>query len=189
MIQLIVACCDCLDPTYFNYTNCSLTINILDNSGAEPIVIQSNTIPKEAFGIRVIINRNEDICKAKTRKSIFFQSAYAIYCDCPPEFQYLPLDSITSVKIFTIKDFDSEHLENTDVSDYFFVYRRHEFYKIDEYIEGIETIVYDFEYQPFEFDLLLMSTPTISTEHQFKMAVELSDGRTLNALTEVLELN
>lgn len=189
MVELIVACCDCIEPTYFNYTNCSITINNLDNSGAEPIVTQSNTISKDAFGIRVVINRNENICKVETNKSLFIQSAYATSCDCPPEFQYLPLDSITSVKIITVNDFNSEHLENTEVSEYFFVYRGHEFYKIDEYVDNIETTLYDFENPTLEFDLLLMSPPTIGTEHQFQVTVELSDGRIFNAQTELLELN
>jgi len=189
MVELMVACCNCLEPTYFDYTNCSLTINNLDNSGAEPIVSQSNIISKDAFGIRVGIKRNENICKVKTNKSLFFQSAYARYCDCPPEFQYFPLDSITSVKVITNNDFNSGHLENADVSEYFYVFRGNEFSTIEEYVENIETTLYDFGNPTLEFDLLLMTPPTINTEHQFEIIVELSDGRIFNAQTELLELN
>jgi hypothetical protein len=186
MVELMVACCDCLEPIYINYTNCSLTINNLDNSGAEPIVTLSNTFSKDAFGIKVVINNNENICKVKTNKSFFFQSAYATSCHCPPELQYLPIDSISSVKVTTNKDFDSQHSENSDVSEYFFVFSGNEFYKIEE---NIVKTFYDFNNSKLEFDLLLMTPPTIGKEHQFKVTIELSDGRTLNAQTDLLELN
>ncbi len=187
MAELIVACCHCLEPTYLNYTNCNLTVQNLDNSGAEPIVTNLNTIPKSAFGIRIVVNRNEDTC-AKSNKSLFFQSAYAFSCECPPEFQYLPLDSITSVEIITINAFNSEHLGHTEVSEYFYIYQKHEFFKINEYINNVKTVLYDFENPTLAFDLLLMSPPTIGTEHQFEVKVELSDGRILSAQTELLEL-
>ncbi len=188
MVELMVACCDCIEPTHINYTNCSLTINNLDNSGANPKVTQSNTILKDAFGIRVAVIRNENICKVKTNKSFFFQSAFAYSCYCPPELEYLPLDSIISVKVITNKDFNSEYLENSDVSEYFFVFRENEFYIIDEYIDNIETTFYDSKNKTLEFDLLLMTPPTIGTEHQFTIIVELSDGRIFNAQTELLKL-
>lgn len=189
LVELMVACCDCLEPTYFNYTYCGLTVNNLDNSGAAPNVAQSNKISKVAFGIRVVINRNENICKAKPNKSFFFQSAYATSCDCPFEFQYLPLDSINSVKVVTKNDFNAGHLENSDVSEYFFVFGGNEFSTIGEYITNIVTTLYDFSSPTLAFDLLLMTPPTIGLEQQFKVEVELSDGRILTAQTELIELN
>lgn len=189
LVELIVACCNCLETTYFKYTNCSITINNLDNSGAKPIVSQTNTISKHAFGIRVAINRNENTCEVIPNKSLIFQTASATSCDCPPEVQYLPLDSIVSVAISTINAFDAEHLENSDVSKYFYVFHGNEFTGIDEYIGNIDNILYDFANPAYVFDLLLMTPPTIGIEHQFKVTVKLSDGRIFNALTGLLELN
>ena len=189
MVELIIACCDCLETTYFKYTNCSMTLSNLDNSGAKPIVAQTNTISKRAFGIRIAINRNENTCEVILNKSLFFQTAYATSCGCPPEVQYLPLDSIVSVVITTINDFNTQHPENTDVSKYFNVFHGNEFTGIDEYIGNIDNILYDFANPAYVFDLLLMSPPTIGIDHEFKVTVKLSDGRIFNTLTGLLELN
>lgn len=189
LIELLVACCDCYEPVYFNYTNCSMTISNLDNSGVKPVVTESNTIAKDAFGIRVEIYRNEDICKVKPNHSLIFQSAYAMSCDCPPEFQYLPLDSITDVKITSLNDFDSEHLANADVSEYFYVKSGNGFTEISKFVENMHSTLYGLSDSGFEFDLLLMFPPTLGPEHQFAVEVELSDGRIFNVQTDVLELN
>lgn len=189
MFELLVACCDCYEPMYFNYTNCSMSVSNLDNTGSKPVVTQSNTISKEAYGIRVEINRNENICKVKPNHSIVFQSAYAMSCDCPPELQYLPLDSITDIKLISLNDFDSEHLANADVSNYFYISGGNQFTEISKFIENDYSVLYNFTNPGLEFDLLLMFPPTLGTEHQFTVEVELSDGRILNVQTEVLELN
>ncbi|MGV8091386.1 MAG: DUF5034 domain-containing protein [Mangrovibacterium sp.] len=189
MVELIVSCCDCLETIFFDYTNCSLTINNLDNSDATPIIAQSKSISKKAYGIRVSINRSENICEVERNNSLFIQSAYATSCDCPPESQYMALDSIVSVAITTCNDFDSEHLGCSDVSELFYVFERNEFTSIPEYIGNVKTELYDFMNPTFEFDLLLMSPPTIGIEHQFEVTIELSDGRILNAQTGIIELN
>lgn len=189
LIEVLVACCDCYDPVYFNYTNCSMSISNLDNTGAEPVVTEPNTISKDAYGIRVEIYRNEDICKVKPNPSLVFQSAYAMSCDCPPEFEYTALDSITDIKITSLNDFDSEHLANADVTEYFYVSSGREFTEVSKFVENMHSTLY-YSFDPgFEFDLLLMLPPTLGPEHQFSIEVELSDGRILNAQTEVLELN
>lgn len=187
MVELMVACCDCLEPTYFNYSHCNLSLSNLDNSGSGPVVTQSNKISKDAFGIRVVIARNENICKIKNNKSFFLQSAYAISCDCPAEFQYTPLDSITAIKVITTNAFNSAHLENTDVSQYFYVLLGSEFLTIEEYLNSIEFSLYALEDQMLEFDVIMMTSPNIGTEHDFKITVELSDGRSFNAQTGPIE--
>src|SRR5690554_3468743 len=98
LLEVLVACCTCETPVYFNYTNCNMVIKNLDNSEIEPVVTESNSIAKQAFGLRIEISRNEDICKLTPSRSVFFQSAYATSCECPPEFEYHALDSITDIK-------------------------------------------------------------------------------------------
>ncbi len=189
MIELITSCCDCPETTYLNYTNCSLAVNNLDNSGEEPVISQSAMIPKEAFGIRVSVGRSENVCKAETKSVSLFRSAYAFDCKCPPEQEYLPKDSIVSVKIHTTFIFDSTHAAGTDVSEYFFVYQYGEFMGIEEYIGKIQNRSYALEYLKHEFDLLLMTPPGVEGQHQFTVSVELSDKRVLIAQTKIISLN
>lgn len=189
MIELVVSCCECIETTFLNYTNCSLSINNLDNSGVSPVITQATAISKNAYGVRISINRSESICEVKRNNSLFFQSANATSCRCPPEFQYMPLDSIISIVIVTVNDFDSEHKTGSDVSELFYTFKENEFTKLREYIKNLETELYDFVDPTFEFDILLMFPPTIGLEHQFEISIELSDGRIFKAHTRKIELN
>jgi hypothetical protein len=188
MVEIVISCCDCPETTILNYTNCSLFVTNLDNSGESPIISQSDSISKNAYGIKLSIIRNENTCELKKRNSIFIQSAYAYDCFCPPEIEYMPLDSIVSISITTTHDFDSEHLEYSDVSEYFYVFEYNEFTSIADYISSIETSIPDYFESTYEFDLLLMTPPTLGTEHQFEVNVELSDGRILSTQTEKIVL-
>jgi hypothetical protein len=188
LVELITACCNCIEPTSYYYTNCSLTVKNLDNSGPEPVVAHSDTLLKNAYGIRVTVSRFENTCITKVNGFSFIQSAYAFDCFCPPEVQYLALDSIASIEIKTINDFDAEHLANSNISDYFYVFGGNEFTPIVESIANLETTLYDFENPTLEFDLLLMSPPTAGTRHQFEVLIGLSDGRVLTAQTGYIEL-
>ena len=188
MLELLVACCYCDQTIHYSYSNCSMTVSNLDNTGSHPFVTPWNTVAKEAYGIRVEIFRNEHICKVKPNNSLVFQSAYAMSCDCPPEFVYLPIDSITDLKITSLNDFDAEHLANADVSEYFYVRNENNFIEIAKYLADNGSISYDIKYPSLEFDLLLMFPPSMGTDHQFAVEVALSDGRIFNAQTEVLVL-
>jgi hypothetical protein len=189
LMELMVSCCDCLETIFANYTHCDLTTYNIDNGGAKPRISQSNIINKKAFGIRLVINRNKNLCSLKAPNSSYFQSAHAFSCDCPSEFQQLPLDTITSLKILTINDFDDSHAESMDVSEYFYAFKNNRFSTIDKFIEFQETILLDPSPSPFELDLLLMTPPTIGTAHQFNVVIELSDGRVFNSRTGVITLN
>lgn len=189
LIEIVAACCDCVGTANFNYSNCSLSIENIDNSGPEPVITQDINIAKDIYGIQIIINRNENICKVNRYQPIFFQSAYAYSgCQCPPEEEYVALDSIVSIAIKTANDFDAEHLENTDISEYFYVYQGFEFSTIEEFITNSRTTLYNFENPDNTFNLLMITPPSIGAEHQFMVTVELSDGRTFEAQTEILNL-
>jgi hypothetical protein len=188
MIQLVISCCECIDTTFLTYTNCSLEIKNLDNSGESPVVAQTDSILRRAYGIRISISRSEGICEVIKNKSLFIQSAYATSCDCPPENLYRPLDSIISVVVTTLNDFNSGYTANSDVTDLFQVFRGNDFTGLPGYINNQENELYEFVEPAFEFDILLMSPPTIGTEHEFEVSVVLSDGRILKAQTGKIHL-
>lgn len=190
LLELIVACCDCPATATFSYTNCSLEIESIDNSGPSPISTDVGSIRKEAFGLRVRISRSEAMCKRKSN-SLFMSSAYAFSCYCPPAFLYFPEDSIVSIHIETVFDFDMEHPSGSDISSYFQAFRTTEFFTIPEQIENLhanENTLIDFTDPTLEFDLLLINPPDVGTEHQFAVKIELSDGRVLEEKSQIIQL-
>ena len=194
--SVVISCCDCLTPTIFgSYSNCGLSVLSLDNSGATPVVTTTNQIPKRAYGLRISIEQSENKCVSKIYPSFFISSAYAFGCDCPPSHKYSPLEVIESIKISTLNDFDANHLKNKDVSAYFFEKQAGSFTKIDNYVKKLkdQSILFkNSRWSSYDnsttFDLLLMTAPTIGTEHQFEVTITLSDKRVLNAKTELVNL-
>lgn len=189
LVEIVVSCCNCSDTTFINYTNCSLNVFNLDNSGPDIRISQSDTIPKNAFGLKISINRSENTCELIRNNSLFIQSANAYDCFCPPEFEYLPLDSIVSISIITKNDFDTEHLKSSDVSEYFYVFNGSGYTSLIGYFDNIIAKISDYFETAYELDLLLMTPPNIGTEHQFEINVELSDGRNFNNQTRKIILN
>lgn len=190
-MDLLIACCNCPEPVLGQYTNCSLEIQNLDNAGAELNASSNNEIPKKAFGIRLKINLKEDICM-RTVSTLFIPSVNAFSCDCFPGIISSPIDSITSIQIYTVNEFDPTHPAEADVSDYFHVFEFNEFYGLPEYIDRYTNILFDYYIDdfivPLQWDLLLMSPPSLGIEHQFKVQVNLSDGRILSMLTNKVNL-
>jgi hypothetical protein len=191
---LFHACCPCdVETKHENYSHKAIFLKNLDNSGEKAIESESLQLNKNAYGIRLYLEREKVVvAQAKPINSIFIQSAYATSCECPPEFLYFPSDSIVSIKIFTVNNFDNQHLENSDVTDCFrvgvsstiesYVAKMRYTYAID-YAYGVEYWV-----QELKLDLLLMTAPTANNKQQFEIQVALSDGRILKQQTLEIEL-
>ncbi|HYF03898.1 MAG TPA: DUF5034 domain-containing protein, partial [Patescibacteria group bacterium] len=99
--EFIMACCECTAPTFHNYTNTGLSLKNLDNSGAVVVESSSNVVSRTAYGIRLRI-KGEKIVSIQRMPSLFTQPLYATSCECPPDIQYIPKDSITDIKIATL---------------------------------------------------------------------------------------
>lgn len=182
--NLVVACCDCMEPLIEHYTNRTLTIHNLDNAGNEPAESTSVSIKKAAYGIRIKLFREKTACIEPT-KLLFIQSAYAMKkCNCPEPNQFFAKDSITGIKIITLNDFDNGHLANTDISAYFKVYSSHTFSTIENYIKRSIVLFDESEFET-SLDLLLMTSPVLNSQHQFKIQVSLSDGRVIEEKTSI----
>lgn len=187
IVQLIVSCCGgCGEPLELHYTNKEIIISSLDNRGEVPLVSSSTTFIKTAYGIRINFTRENIACIKKTN-TFFIQSANALSCKCPPD-HYLPRDSITSLKIFTLNDFDSNHSANSDISDYFKVFKKNTFTPISSYLKNSDSSLYYNQGYNQDTDILLMSPPTINNKHKFKVQIILSDGRVLEQETLLIEL-
>jgi hypothetical protein len=189
------ACCPCdVETQRRNYSHKALLLKNLDNSGEKAIETEALQLNKNAYGIRLYLEREKIVvARTKSINSFFIQSAYATSCECPPEFLYYPNDSIVSIKIFTVNNFDNQHLENSDVTDYFRVagsYSTIESYVAKMRYTFASDYAYGFEYweQEFKLDLLLMTAPTANNKQQFEIQVALSDGRILKQQTLEIEL-
>jgi hypothetical protein len=185
--DLAVSCCNCLEPVIKLYTHKTISVSNLDNSGSQPVISTSNSILKTAYGIRIQLTREKTVCNGK-QPTLFIQSAYAFDCDCPPVNQLLPKDSVTSIKIFTLNDFDVTHSANADISDYFKVYQQFYFSTIKDYLKNSESTLYDDTELQLTLDLLLMTAPSINTQHKFKIQITLSNGRILEQETSQIQL-
>jgi hypothetical protein len=186
------SCCGCNEETqHENYSHQTIFLKNLDNSGKEAIESEALQLNKNAYGIRLYLEREKVVIayEKKQINSIFIQSAYATSCECPPEFLYFANDSIVSIKIFTVNDFDNLHLENSNITDYFKV--AGSFSSIENYVKNLYyTYAEDFEYwgRELKLDLLLMTAPTANNKQQFEVQVTLSDGRILKQKTLEIEL-
>ena len=176
--EVVISCCDCPKPFIKHYTNKLIEIQNIDNSGSEAIITTANSVPKEAFGIRIRLHSEKTACVYPSR-SFFIQTASATKCDCPPEYQILASDSVTAIQVFTLNDFDTNHPANSDISDYFKVFQRSSFITIADYIKSYRTVLYDDNELDLKIDLLLMTPPATSKSYKFEIKITLSDGRIL----------
>lgn len=188
LAELAISCCDCTETVYGKYSNCILILNNLEAQYAGYRgydVSNYDSFSKNRYGIRLTLFRNQSMCETRRNTSFFIQSAhaFAMDCFCPPKSQYTPLDSIINISIITINDFDSAHFQLSDVSNYFNVYKNGRKSEISEFIKTIDNFSYGFEITQ-KIDLALLTPPTFGKEHQFKVIVELSDGRSLESLSE-----
>jgi hypothetical protein len=163
----------------------------LDNSGEQAVETESLQINKNAYGIRLSLARmiNTVAC-SKQINSIFSQPAYALSCECPPAYIYSARDTVVSIQIFTLNNFDNQHLKNSEITDCFRI--AHSFLRLEDHVANMR---YTYEYDSEEFfeekikiDLLLMTAPTINNAQQFKIKIVLSNRLILEHETPEIEL-
>ncbi len=189
LIHLIGSCCSCLDPVIERYTNKSLELAVLDNAGPEPVVSADNRIPIKAFGLRLGLNREKTACLFEPQQGWGVTPAlYATSCDCSLAIEYQPKDSVETIKITTLSDFDATHPAGSDISGYFKAYKSGYFSEISSYIDQYFTVLYGEADFREEVDLLLLTPPAISGQYQFVVRLLLSDGRILEQRTPEITL-
>lgn len=192
--QIIIACCECGDSVSKNYSHLSMTIAHVDNAGEKPVVTTSPTVPKNAYGIKVQLQREIVACN-KSALPTFFQSAYA--CSCPPPLTILAKDTITDFRIFSVYDFDTNHSSNSDVSEFFKVYNYGSYTSITGYLgsgnsmgsyygDSFWTLHNESELE-LEITLLLMTAPKINSTNKFRVQITLSDGRIIEHETTEID--
>jgi len=186
LLRLVVSCCDCNEGAEFKYTFDCMEAFHIDNAGQTSIVVEGGTILKEAYGIQIEFALLQLACNKPFSFSAF-NSAYAFKCECPPEIQYLAQDTISSIQIKAINDFDQTHPANSDISDYFKVLDYDNYITLQEFIDAPETM---YETKPVKDSvrIFLMQPPVHIGEHRFQVEVLLSNGTILTAETTPINL-
>jgi len=191
-IASLLFSCRCDIEQYVSYSHKTLFVKNLDNSGEKVIESESLQFNKNAYGIRLLfrIEEKSEIACVKQNNSIFIQSAYATTVESCP-YVYQPFDSIVSIKVFTLRKFDNLHAENFDITEYFKVAQTYS--SVEDYVAMNLIRRYrddgGFTYcGKLEIDLMLMTAPTVNNSQQFKVRVELSDGRVFEEQTTEIEL-
>jgi len=179
----------------------------INNAGRNPVIVdnENEIISKNAYGIRVSLDlkllSNDSIGNVSTNSSFIknfslFSKLYAVdppLCLPPPP---ILKDTIVSLKIFTVNNFDDEFMADSEVSDLFRIYdsRTRKYISIEEYLENFGFGVYPVSYPQSDknfgkiIDLYLMKAPEFTGEHSFIIEVLLSDGRTFSSTTSKIIL-
>ncbi len=174
LVEILSSCCRCPEVNHYEYSNCDITLQNLDNSGDNIIVAMSDSITEDNYGIRVAVNRSLDVCKTYDFPSIFINSATA--CSCPND-TWTARQEISSLKIYTINHFDTSHYAGSEVTEYFSAFSGDFSTDIDSFIKNYNYEAYGYENDERLFDLLLNTPPSIGNKHSFKIVVSLIDGK------------
>lgn len=176
-LALISCGCDCNDGPEENVFICSLELSNLDNSGFSATV-GGDTIVKEAFGIGldVILDLNQTCSK----QTPLLTGAYASDCSCLPATTFIR-NRVTQLNIFTLDDFDAQHLAGSDVTSYFYEFFSGNYHPA---ADALDMSTAEFETRLIQRDLLLMEPPATAGNFSFEVQLVLSNGDTLSQTTQ-----
>ncbi|MBA5791650.1 DUF5034 domain-containing protein [Flavobacterium sp. xlx-214] len=186
LLDIFYACCNCEEGTEEKfYINSGFSLVNLDNSGENPLEITDVSINKNAYGMRLKVEREVITFKNKQENLFSFTpTAYAFSCDCPPTVTYEPQYKAQAIKIVTLNDFNAEKPANSDVTEYFKTSKS--YLSVNETVKRLNNY---FGYTPSKtetIDYLLMVPPTnVNTEHQFKVIILFENKPNVELLTTV----
>lgn len=179
LVDILVACCACEEPIHYNYSHCEFDYQHLNNAGAQAVVADG-VVLKEAYGIRLLVNRSQMNCQIQSPISIFSTAAMASQCSCR-DFKYSYNDNLQRIRITSVNEFDENHPAGSEVTDLFGIFLNNDYYGLYETNELVSR--YGGSEDQFSLDMMLMLAPEIAGEHAFEIKVELTDGRVFQLKT------
>ncbi|MFK7758267.1 MAG: DUF5034 domain-containing protein [Flavobacteriales bacterium] len=190
LAEVFISCCDCEDPVEITYSHCALATRLLDLSSGEPVVEEApEFIVANSFGIEVTLERSEEVCLWNSNKFSLFTEASALTCDCQ-DFDTTPRETVTDLRVITLTDFNEDFTFGDDVSP-LFLERKFNGTTLG-LITATDEIIYDYsftQYEDYVMDLVLTQAPELQGDYQFRVEVELSDGRVLEVITPIVFLS
>jgi hypothetical protein len=182
-------CCNCEDPISDYYELDALSTHHLDNSGAEAVISESNSILKEAYGIGLVFSTRQISMADEPGFSFLISPALATSCRCE-EWQYSSRDEILSITVTTLKDFNDQFPAGSNVTDLFRVYGNQQFLTMRAVEARALPVFYMIgQGETFEKQLLLTHGQPDPGEHQFRIDVRLEREVTLTHVTSAIVLN
>jgi len=191
IVSLIVQSCFCTKYPPGKYSLLSFSVSPLDSEriirviGGTLYTGETEPYPfRTDFGVRISFQYKIDstiVTKHEPVKSLFIQSAYALIT-CPGPIFY-PIDSITSIQVFSDKDFGETHLAGADISEFFKIREWNGqtpfpwLTSFEDYLKRPATILDGSIF--IYFRCLITATDVEAGEHNFRFVVRLSDERVL----------
>jgi len=154
----------------------------LDNACAQPQLSGSASVNKNAYGIR--INMERILVAAAYGNRHFGNSAYATSKRCFTA-EYHPVTTIETIRILSLYDFDATHPAGADLSAYFKQVKYGKFADLENLYDAASQVFYDDVLMPLEADVLLIRAPESAGMHTFVVEAQLSDGTLLSDTTSV----
>ena len=179
-------CCNCdnFETEYKTYIYESLSLKNLDNTGEYAVETDAEEVNRNAYGMRLFIMIEEPIYSNVSTCRSLFSTANAFACDCSPGVIYSPRTDVSSIKIYTLNDFNDEKSKNSDISEYFKVadyYCDVKDWKKYTDVNFTEELMWG-----HKVDFLLMTPPAEKyVNHRFKISISLSNGQVLECETEI----
>ncbi|MDH7463045.1 DUF5034 domain-containing protein [Chitinophagaceae bacterium 26-R-25] len=181
----IEACCNCPEGLRYLFAIDKIKLQILDNSGPNPVVASADTLCKKCYGVLLELETVK-VGQHKTRQPLFMESAYAGVCECLSSgFIGDSKDTIQSIQVFTALDFDSTHKAGADVTSYFFVDGTKPLPANGIFNQPIYTNTE--EPKPIDYNFILMHESAYS-QCQFRIVVTVASGKQFEQTTAVTHL-
>ena len=185
-LQLISGCVDCncgpVKDIYF--TKKALSLKNLDANLPEPRLTKDSVFASTRFGIQMQFVTEQVALKQHSVNWGLISAAMACSCE---EDNIIGKEDISSVAIFSNNDFDTSHPKNTDLSLYFKAKWNNADMPIADYLKILKDLKHS-AIIAFYQGIFLQQAPTASKRHKFKVKINLSDGRVLEAETTEVEL-
>ncbi len=169
LLAFAASCCRCNEPPdqpAFGIRDLSLW-NI-DNNGSQPVLSESGSLNRNAFGLAIVFAANND-------RSVSLNNAYPLapyHNDCctgpRPEW------AIEYVRIYTVPDFDEARTAGSEITDYFRILTDGGYLSYiapDQIREGVFYNSFDSN-NNYIIPILLMNPPQGEKEAQFRVVVK-----------------
>lgn len=163
-------CNPCDDNSYLQYRKDSILIRNIDNSGKKPIYPIDNRVSAKAFGISLDFFRTLLINNRDKNGECLSKTTYE--------------NNVIKFNISSLNNFDSTHLANTNLNDYFF-------WKYSSFTgnpQPMSTIVNELNKKSGKLTFLLIKEPVLDSIHQFFILIELSNNNVMVDTTEQVTL-
>lgn len=192
MIGCIKNQCNCPIPKtgkfqYAQITSMNLVYNFENNQTFSITTSNADTILKNQFGIRFLLDYETAYHQPKRFKGFAFINS-ALACSCAED-NFTSIDSIKHISIKTLADLDATHPAGSEVTDYFSsVFQSYTPSDI-KYEKAFVGSYYDFSHQYNSngtkgYDLYFKKNESISKTVAFELTIEYTNGKSISAKTK-----